>query len=267
MRVVSLVPSLTETFLEMADASQGGLLRLQLCGRTTFCIHPKERLPHVPVMGGTKTPKLEAILRAEPDLVLLDEEENPRAIYDQLLMAGIPVVVSRITAATQVPNLYRSLGERLGLPAEAEALAAQTESALAATRRSDKDSITVAPLIWHKPLMGLAEERYGGSLLAHVGFRVAAFESSNGYPTLSYESLGHAHLDALLLSSEPHDFTQEEGTAIANAVEDLCGRRPLTVKIDGEMLTWFGTRTAAALHYFHALRASLLLAMPPRRRD
>jgi hypothetical protein len=50
-------------------------------------------------------------------------------------------------------------------------------------------------------------------------------------------------IEGLLLSSEPHAFALEEGEAIADAVEALGAPRPWCRLIDGEALTWFGSRT------------------------
>ena len=45
MRVVSLVPSLTETLIDCG---------VNVVGRTRFCIHPADRVHDIPAVGGTK---------------------------------------------------------------------------------------------------------------------------------------------------------------------------------------------------------------------
>ena len=79
MRVISLVPSLTLTLAEL------GLNKSQLVGRTPWCIHPESFVQNVPVVGGTKTPNLNKIRNAQPDLVILDREENPKEFYEALI--------------------------------------------------------------------------------------------------------------------------------------------------------------------------------------
>ena len=81
MRVVSLVPSLTETLFDL------GLGVNEVVGRTPWCIHPAAA-HDVPVVGGTKTPNLNKILDARPDVVVLDREENPKAVHDALVERG-----------------------------------------------------------------------------------------------------------------------------------------------------------------------------------
>ena len=73
-RVVSLVPSVTETLLEWG-------IRPIAC--TRFCEQPDLR--HV---GGTKDPAVRDIVDLAPDLVVLDEEENRREDHDALVAAG-----------------------------------------------------------------------------------------------------------------------------------------------------------------------------------
>lgn len=65
-RVVSLVPSLTETIASCAP----GLL----VGATNWCTHPGDLA--VARIGGTKNPDVDATLALSPDVVLANEEEN-----------------------------------------------------------------------------------------------------------------------------------------------------------------------------------------------
>lgn len=48
MKIVSLVPSITEALFDL------GLTEHEVVGRTKFCIHPAEKVKRVAVVGGTK---------------------------------------------------------------------------------------------------------------------------------------------------------------------------------------------------------------------
>jgi hypothetical protein len=48
MRVVSFVPSWTETLLECG---------VNVVGRTRYCIHPTEKIQNIAIIGGTKDAK------------------------------------------------------------------------------------------------------------------------------------------------------------------------------------------------------------------
>lgn len=241
MRVVSLVPSLTETLFDL------GLAPNEVVGRTPWCIHPAAAHA-VPVVGGTKTPNLNKILSARPDVVVLDREENPKAVYDALMEAGVTVVVSTVEHPTEVPALLRELGEAVGREDDGERLAQATETALAGQAMSEASGPRVAPMIWHEPLMAVGPRRYAGALLEAMGWTVPDLEpEGNGYPVVTPELLVEHRIEGLLLSSEPHAFALEEGEAIADAVEALGAPRPWCRLIDGEALTWFGARTHRSL--------------------
>ena len=57
-RVVSLVPSVTETLFALGKGDT-------LIGRTVFCIEPKGEVERVPAFGGTKSPQLSDVLYIE----------------------------------------------------------------------------------------------------------------------------------------------------------------------------------------------------------
>jgi len=50
-----------------------------------------------------------------------------------------------------------------------------------------------------------------------------------------------------LLTSEPHNFSAEEGISIVEKIVSAGGVSPKVAHIDGEDLTWFGARTSSAI--------------------
>ena len=66
-RVVSLVPSLTESLFELGFGSS-------VVGVTRFCVHPAEMTASLPKVGGTKDADMEKILALHPDLVIASRE-------------------------------------------------------------------------------------------------------------------------------------------------------------------------------------------------
>ena len=72
MRIVSLVPSITQTLFDF------GLDHSEIVGRTKFCIHPADRVKEVPVIGGTKNFRPDKIKALKPDLIIANKEENDR---------------------------------------------------------------------------------------------------------------------------------------------------------------------------------------------
>ena len=253
MRVISLVPSLTLTLADL------GLDASEIVGRTPWCIHPKSMVEAIPVVGGTKTPNINKIRNAKPDLVLMDREENPKHVHDELTNLGIKTFVSTVERPSDVPNMLIELGQRLGREQRANELAEAIRNELGHCEQNS--GLVVLPLIWHKPLMAVSPRKYSGALLETCGFQVPDIEpDGNGYPVVSAEQIKFHAVDGLLLSSEPHEFSKQEGEDISDAVEAIGGHRPWTQCIDGEALTWFGSHTLTGLRTFKALCKDLKTA-------
>ena len=72
MRIVSLVPSITELVCDLGLAGA-------LVGRSGFCVHPRETLKRVPKVGGTKDVSLDKVRALAPTHVLLNIDENQQA--------------------------------------------------------------------------------------------------------------------------------------------------------------------------------------------
>ena len=241
MRVVSLVPSLTDTLFAL------GLTNKEVVGRTPWCIHPRELVEQVMVVGGTKTPNLGKIRSLKPDLIVMDKEENPLPVYQELIAEGFTIFVSEVMSPSDVPQMLRELGKACGKDAAGDALALICQDSLNSLQKSTRSARTV-PLIWHKPLMAVSPNKYPGAILSEVGFEVIDTNpQGNGYPEISFEEFIEHKIELILLTSEPHNFTNQEGNSIAEEIVAAGGQKPTVVHIDGEDLTWFGARTAPAL--------------------
>ncbi len=145
-RVVSLVPSATETLLAW------GITPVAV---TRFC----ER-PELPAVGGTKDPDVAAIVDLAPDLVVLCREENRAADADALAAAGLDRFVFDVDAVADVVPQLGALAARLGVdaPPSEPLLPSRPPTGLRA----------FVP-IWRRPWMTMAGGCYGSSLLAHLG--------------------------------------------------------------------------------------------------
>ena len=240
MRVVSLVPSLTLTLFDF------GLTSEHIVGRTPWCIHPKGEVDEVPVVGGTKTPTLSKIKAACPDLVVMDRDENPKAVYEWCLEQGFSTFVCHVRHPSDVPGMLRELGVAVGCEEAAEAFAVVIEDELAQV--PVQGSRTALPLIWHDPLMAANGTTYAGNMLTCLGFKVPNIEAEGtGYPVVTPDSIVENGVTDLFLSSEPHEFTTAEGQALHAALAQCTDQPPAVHFIDGEDLTWMGSRTATAL--------------------
>jgi ABC-type Fe3+-hydroxamate transport system substrate-binding protein len=144
MRIVSLVPSLTELVCELGLAGQ-------LVGRTGFCIHPRAVLRDVPKVGGTKTVKLDAVRALAPTHVILNMDENRRETAEALAQFVPRLVITHPLGPLDNLALYRRFGEEFGRAREAEALCARFQQAYDAACGQRFAERTVLYLIWKDP--------------------------------------------------------------------------------------------------------------------
>ena len=240
MRIVSLVPSLTKTLFDL------GLTADSIVGRTPWCIHPAGEVNAVPVVGGTKTPTLSKIINAQPDLVVLDRDENPKSVYDWCQEQGLATFVCHVSHPADVPAMLRSLGTVVNKSEEAEAMAQTIERTL--NDLPAPNGRCALPMIWHEPLMAANGATYAGNMVACMGYHVPVIQpDGTGYPVVSARDLMEHGVTDLFLSSEPHEFSLAEGQAMAQAVVEAGGVAPRIHLIDGEDLTWMGSHTAQGL--------------------
>src|SRR5688572_16861387 len=86
-RIVSLVPSVTESLFDLSLGSR-------VVGRTDYCVYPVGQVERIPTVGGTKNPDIDKIIALKPDLVMANREENRKEDVKALQAAGIPVWVT-----------------------------------------------------------------------------------------------------------------------------------------------------------------------------
>ncbi|MFR9777895.1 helical backbone metal receptor [Micromonospora sp. MS34] len=226
MRVVSLVPSLTEAV---------ALTRPEvLVGATDWCTHPAGLA--VTRVGGSKYPDLDRVLALRPDLVLLNEEENRRADADALHAAGVPV---RVTFPRTVPEALDQLGElvtALGVAGEPEWLWAARRAwaglpAPAALRAA------VVP-VWRRPWVVLGRDTFAGDVLRRLGVTNQWAEHEERYPRPSLAELRGRRPELAVLPDEPYRFTAEDGPEAFPGVP--------AALVSGRHLTWYGPSLAEA---------------------
>jgi hypothetical protein len=91
--------------------------------------------------------------------------------------------------------------------------------------------------------MAVAPDTYIAQMLALVGWRSQPLHSDDRYPTVDLEECA-GRVDRVLLSSEPYHFKERHVPEVAalapNAQVSL---------IDGEMISWYGSRAIQGLHY------------------
>jgi ABC-type Fe3+-hydroxamate transport system substrate-binding protein len=242
-RIVSLVPSITELLfaLKLGD---------QVVGRTHYCIHPAALVAPLPSVGGTKKIRHARLQALQPTHVIVNIDENPRELAEWLMADGLPVIVTHPLAPEDNVPLYRLIGGIFDRAAEAEALAAKFERALAELRQAVWPRRRVLYLIWRKPWMGISRETYIARMLALVGWETLPVETEARYPELALDKALLDAADLILFSSEPYRFLPDHLEAFAR--DYGCPLEKLRL-IDGEMTSWYGSRAIRGLRYMGQL--------------
>ena len=147
--------------------------------------------------------------------------------------------------------MLRELGHAVNRTQEAERWASEIETLLKNT--SPASGGIGLPLIWHEPLMAANGNTYAGNMLTCTGFDVPKIDpEGTGYPEVTAATIVEHGITDLFLSSEPHEFTAEEGESLFKVLAALTPTPPRIHHIDGEDLTWMGTRTLAGLKRLQA---------------
>lgn len=249
MRIVSLCPSLTELVFDLGRGAD-------LVGVTKFCVHPADGVARIEKVGGTKNPKVDRIVALAPDLVLLNEEENRVEDAEALRADGLRCHVSFPRTVGETAGMVRSIGAAIGSPAEAERIADEIETSAerARTAARGRPPVRFACLIWRKPWMAAASDTFIDALLGLTG-GVNVFEGRpERYPEVTAEELAAADPDAVLLTSEPFPFRAEHAEELAGATGLP---RERFVFVDGEMLSWHGSRTPRGIDYAASVMGTL----------
>jgi len=242
MKIVSLVPSITEALFDL------GLTENEVIGRTKFCIHPQDKIKNVPVIGGTKNINIEKIKALQPDLILANKEEN---VKDQVeaLMTDFKVTVTNVETIEDNYYLLKNLGKLFGKEERAQLFNLKIYDILNQSKL--ETPIKAAYLIWKNPYMTIGSDTFIHRILSEIGFE-NIFKDKTRYPQITTEDLADA--DVIMLSSEPFPFKEKH-------IEELQVFYPnkKIMIVDGEAFSWYGTHIAKCENYFKELLAEIHL--------
>ena len=222
-RIVSLVPSQTEFLFDIGAP---------LAGRTKFCIHPKDQLENIPVIGGTKNFRFDKIKDIEPDLIIGNKEENYKYGIEKLVKE-YPVWVSDIYTLEDAFEMMTTLGQICNLENEANQIIRECETATENIKGAKSGKVVY--FIWKNPWMAAGKNTFIDHLLTHLGYENLVTEER--YPALTADHISKLNPDKILLSSEPFPFKEkhlEEAKALWPNVDCQL--------VDGELYSWYGSR-------------------------
>ncbi|OPB88920.1 ABC transporter substrate-binding protein [Elizabethkingia ursingii] len=234
MRIISLVPSLTESLLDFGIPN--------IVGRTKFCIHPHDQVKDIEVIGGTKNIHLEKIRALKPDLILANKEENMKEQVEAL-MPDFKIWVTNIETIEDNYYFLKNLGNMFNQKEKAQAFNLKIYDIFNQYKLDKK--IKVAYLIWKKPYMTIGSDTFIHHLLQQLGFD-NIFSEQKRYPAIEMQDLDEAEI--IMLSSEPYPFQEKHLEEFRAIYPD----KKIMI-VDGEAFSWYGTHIAKCEAYYKEL--------------
>ena len=241
MKVISLVPSITEALFDL------GLTENEVIGRTKFCIHPAEKVENIEIIGGTKNLNIEKIQSLKPDIIIANKEENVKEQVE-ILMKDFKVIVYDTETIEDNYYLVKNLGLLFNKEEKAQIFNLKIYEVLHQAKINI--NLNIAYLIWKNPYMTVGSDTFVHNILSEIGFE-NIFKNQTRYPEIQVEDLAEA--DVIMLSSEPFPFKEKH---IAELKEFYPKKKIIIV--DGEAFSWYGTHIAKCEDYFGELIKSLL---------
>ena len=242
-RVVSLVPSLTETLFDLGAGAD-------VVGITDFCIFPPD-LP-LPRLGGTKNPRVDEIRALHPDLVHMNTEENLRR-HGEAIEEFAFVHLTEPKSVDDVALLIAELGE---LHERRENAARLVEELQRERDTMPQRAFTFAVPIWKSPWMWCGGDTYVSRLVEAAGGTNVLAERTR-YPQISVEDVLAMDPDFVFLPDEPYLFTEDD---VRQFGEKAIGPFP------GHLFTWHGSRTILGLRYLREALEGAPVGSANRRR-
>lgn len=254
MRVISMVPSWTETLL---------FCGARVVGRTRFCIHPESQIRSIPAVGGTKDIQWEKARSLTPDLLLLDREENPKFMAEEAECAVFDTHVRSVRDVSRELHRMAETFSSAGNDAVSKNLMALAARWMRLSKRGCERPLQSWPqlpgvvewlqlpeappaevpgvlyVIWKKPWMAVGRETFIASVLEVLGipseklWPARSKSSPSLYPEFDFDDVPDGAV--VLFSSEPYPFHKKKS-------ELMSLPHPKAV-VDGECFSWFGLRS------------------------
>ncbi len=190
-RIVSLLPSLTETVCEL-----GGCQRLVGVDRySNWPAHVKT----LPVVGGGMDPNIEAIVALKPDLVLVSMASRSVA---RLQALGLKVVALEPRTHADAQAMLRTVGQLLDLPPAqgADRVWSAIEARLQEVERSMAPALRGQTVYFevNRGPFAAGESSFIGETLARLGMRNIVGAQLGPFPRINPEFVVRADPDFIL---------------------------------------------------------------------
>lgn len=182
-RIVSLVPSATETLVEIGAGDR-------LIARTRYDEQPE--LASLPSLGDPLSPSIEALVELEPDLVVLwPARGHGASVGERLDALGVPWFGALVHSVGDFRRLTGKLGRLVGRERAADSLLAvvSAEFRAVAELRTSRDPVPVVYVVQQDPPTTVGPGTFVDSILAAAGAANVFHDVGSEWPQVSMEEV------------------------------------------------------------------------------
>ncbi len=190
-RVVSLLPSLTETVCELGQCQR-------LVGVDRYSNFPAS-VKALPQLGGGLDPSIEAVVAARPDLVLVAASSR---VADRLEALGLKVVVLEPKTHADVQRVLVKVAQALGVPeAQATQVWRHIDAAVSAAAQSLPASARSTRVYFevNRAPYGAGASSFIGETLTRLGVKNIIPPELGPFPKINPEFVVHANPDLIMV--------------------------------------------------------------------
>ena len=214
-RIVSLLPSLTETVCELGRCDR-------LVGVDRYSDYPA-RVQRLPTMGGGLDPNVEAIVALRPDVVLMATSSR---VADRLRTLGIAVVALEPKTHADVQRVLLTVGQLLGV-SDAQKVWRAIDAGVSAAAQSVPASARGVRVYFevNQGPYAAGASSFIGETLTRLGVKNIVPTALGPFPKLNPEYIVRANPDLIMVGQRSADgLAQRPGWAGMRALREqrLC---------------------------------------------
>ncbi|HWU17401.1 MAG TPA: ABC transporter substrate-binding protein [Devosia sp.] len=245
-RLVSIGGSLTEIIYALGEEGK-------LIARDSTATYPEAALA-LPDVGYMRQLAPEGVLSVSPSALLVIEGSGPPEALDVLSHAGVDYqTVPEGFSHEGILAKVRAVGQALGVPDKAAALAGEIDTALKAVEErtaniAERKRVMFILSAQGGKIQASGTDTAADGIIALAG-AVNAIDDYSGYKALTEEAIIEAAPDVILMMDRGGDHSASDADLIANPAIALteAGRNHAIIRLDGAYLLGFGPRTAEAV--------------------
>jgi iron complex transport system substrate-binding protein len=237
-RIISLAPNLTEILYDLG-------LGERVIAVSRYCNYPPE-VKAKPKIGGMSNPSLEAIVAMKPEMVVLTDDGNPRAIERKLRQLGVRTHVFRAKRLADLPREIRALGTALDVYGIADRRAARIEGVIRRHAEKAQSSAGHPPqkvlfVVQPDPLLVAGPGTAIDDVLKLLGLQNIAADAKTQYPRYSLEEVIRQSPDIIFIG-KAHDAVMAQSRRLLGKLSGVDAVRLGRVYYIGDPLFRLGPR-------------------------